>query len=187
MGTKKPASPTAVVAAGRQWLRPPLPQRQGLVQRYPRISRESIIAAAEPTVTRCLMACRRMRTTLRERENSRARISPRRGEPLSRFQETEMSNPLLVDSGTGLRRPALLRLSHECTARSPGRRTQEGTDPPKPGLSDCCKFSNWPLRPTRHISGWNAAKLKGSDVALGTTTRFGTPSLVLAPGAANWT
>jgi hypothetical protein len=31
------------------------------------------------------------------------------------------------------------------------------------------------------------AKLKGSDVALGTTTRFGTPSLVLAPGAANWT
>ena len=59
------------------------------------------------------------------RENSRARISPRRGEPLPRFQETEMSNPLLVDSGTGLRRPALLRLSHECTARSPGRRTQK--------------------------------------------------------------
>jgi hypothetical protein len=25
-----------------------------------------------------------------------------------------MSNPLLVDSGTGLRRPALLQLSHEC-------------------------------------------------------------------------
>ena len=70
---------------------------------------------------------------------------------------------------------------------SPGRRTQEGTDPPKPGLSDCCKFSNWPLRPTRPISGRNDAKLKGSDVALGTTTRFGTPSLVLAPGAANWT
>jgi hypothetical protein len=58
---------------------------------------------------------------------------------------------------------------------------------PKPGLSDCCKFSNRPLRPTRPISGWNDAKLKGSDVALGTTTRFGTPSLVLAPGAANWT
>jgi hypothetical protein len=36
------------------------------------------------------------------RENSRARISPRRGERLPRFQETEMSNPLLVDSGTGL-------------------------------------------------------------------------------------
>ena len=52
MGTKKPASPTAVVAAGRQCLRPPLPQRQGLIQRYPRMSRESIIAAAAPTVTR---------------------------------------------------------------------------------------------------------------------------------------
>jgi hypothetical protein len=71
-----------------------------------------------------------------------------------------------------------------CTARSPGRRTQEGTDPPKPGLFE---FSNWPLRPTRPISGWNDAKLRGSDAALGTTTRFGTPSFVLAPWAANWT
>jgi len=60
-----------------------------------------------PTVTRCLMACRRMRTTLRVRENSRARISPRRGERLPRFQETRCPTHCWSTQGPALRRPAL--------------------------------------------------------------------------------
>jgi hypothetical protein len=161
MGTKKPASPTAVVAAGRQYLRPPLPQRQGLVERYPRTSCESIIAAATaPTVTRCLMACRRMRTTLRVRENSRVRISPRRGERLPRFQETKCPTHCWSTQAPALRRP---RLFHECTARLPGSPHSRRNGSAQTGFVDCCKISNWPLRATRLIS----AKLKGSDVALG--------------------
>jgi hypothetical protein len=186
VGTKKPASPTAVVAAGRQCLRPPLPQRQGLVQRYPRMSRESIIAAAAPTVTACFMACRRMRTTLRVRENSRARISPRRGERLPRFQETKCPThcwstqaPAFADRHCcGCLMSALLGF--------PGRRSQEGTDPPKPGLSIVARSRTGRFGLLGSFQA-GMAKLKGSDVALGTTTRFGTPSLVLVPGAANWT
>jgi hypothetical protein len=131
MGTKQPASPTAVVAAGRQCLprHCRAPQRQGLIECYPRMSCESIITAASPTATRCLMACRRTaairrsihRTTHRlplagaasmaklgaqrcECVNARAQESllPRRGERLPRFQRDEMSNPLLVDPGAGL-------------------------------------------------------------------------------------
>ena len=127
MGTKKPASRTAVVAAGRQCLRPPLPQRQGLIERYPRMSCESILAAATaPTVTRCL------------------------------------SHAHNAASARKLARKERIRPNRVCRL-----------------LQD--------LELAASAYSAHFTKLKGSDVALGTTTRFGTPSLVLAPGAANWT
>ena len=133
MGTKKPASPTAVVAAGRQCLRPPLPQRQGLVKCYPRMSCESILAAATaPTVTRCLMACRHAHNAASARKLARKNLSSS-GRTATTISRDEMSNLLL---GRLRRRPYADRgCFMSAPLGSPGRRTQEGTDPPKLGLS----------------------------------------------------
>lgn len=153
MGTKKPASPTAVVAAGRQCLRPPLPQRQGLVKCYPRMSCESIIAAATaPTVTRWL-ACAQRCECAKTRAQESLLVGP------NGYHDFKRRNVQLIVGSTqapALRRP---RLFHECTARLPGSPHSRRNGSAQTGFVDCCKISNWPLRATRLIS----AKLKGSD------------------------
>ncbi len=70
------------------------PQRQGFIERYPRMSCESIIAAATaPTVTPAswlAVACA-------QRKNLSSS-----GRTATTISRDEMSNPLLVDSGAGL-------------------------------------------------------------------------------------
>ena len=158
MGTKKPASPTAVVAAGRQCLRPPLPQRQGLIERYPRMSRESIIAAAAPTVTRSLMP----HGLPSHAHNAASAAKTRAQESLlvgaNRYHD--FKRPKCPTHCWSTQAPAfadrhLLRLSHECTARFPGSPHSRRNGSAQTGFVDCCKISNWPLRPTRLISGRN--------------------------------
>jgi hypothetical protein len=189
VGTKKPASPTAVVAAGRQCLRPPLPQLQGLIERYPRMSRESIIAAAAPTVTRSLMP----HGLPSHAHNAASAAKTRAQESLlvgaNRYHD--FKRPKCPTHCWSTQAPAFAdRHCCGCLMSAllgfPGRRSQEGTDPPKPGLSIVARSRTGRFGLLGSFQA-GMAKLKGSDIALGTTTRFGTPSLVLVPGAANWT
>jgi hypothetical protein len=145
------------------------------------MSCESIIAAATaPTVTRCLMACRHAHNAASARKLARKNLSSS-GRTATTISRDEMSNPLLVDSGAGLT-PTGTRCCGCLTARLLGSPHSRRNGSAQTEFVDCCKVSNWPLRPTRPISGRNDAKLKGSDVALGTTPGLAPLASVWPPG-----
>src|SRR6266404_9598516 len=116
MGTKKPASPTAVVAAGRQCLRPPLPRpsASGVYRTLPEnVMRVNYSGRNRADCNACLMACRRMRTTqesLLVGANGYHDFKRRNVQPIvGRLRRRPYAD-----------RHSMLRLSHECTARLPG-------------------------------------------------------------------
>ena len=75
MGTKKTRFAHSSGRSRASMFAAALAAASGAYTRLPEnVMRVNYSGRNAPTVTRCLMACRRMRTTLRVRENSRARI-----------------------------------------------------------------------------------------------------------------